>query len=48
MFDEVPAVTAAVERAGAGDVVTRLSAGLDTQLGATWPGGVELSFGQWQ
>src|SRR5215468_11008903 len=47
-LDEVPAVTAAVERAGADDVVTRLSAGLDTQLGATWPGGVEPSFGQWQ
>jgi ATP-binding cassette subfamily B protein len=25
-----------------------LEAGLDTQLGPTWPGGVELSFGQWQ
>jgi ATP-binding cassette subfamily B protein len=47
-LDEVPAITAAVERAGAGDVVTRLTAGLDTQLGASWPGGVELSFGQWQ
>ncbi len=23
-------------------------AGLDTQLGPTWPGGVEVSFGQWQ
>ena len=22
--------------------------GLETQLGATWPGGVEVSFGQWQ
>jgi len=22
--------------------------GLDTQLGPTWPGGVEISFGQWQ
>jgi len=31
-----------------GDVVARLSMGLDTQLGPTWPGGVELSFGQWQ
>ena len=39
---------AAVERAGAEDVVTRLSAGLDTQLGPTWPDGVDLSFGQWQ
>ncbi len=27
---------------------TRLPAGLDTQLGPTWPGGVEVSFGQWQ
>jgi len=41
-------VLAAVERAGAGDVVARLPSGLDTQLGPTWPGGVELSFGQWQ
>src|SRR5213078_2879447 len=23
-------------------------AGLGTQLGPTWPGGVEVSFGQWQ
>ncbi len=46
--DDEPAVVAAVDRAGAGDVVARLSAGLDTQLGPTWPGGVELSFGQWQ
>jgi ATP-binding cassette, subfamily B, bacterial len=28
--------------------VTRLIAGQETQLGLTWPGGVELSFGQWQ
>jgi ATP-binding cassette subfamily B protein len=28
--------------------VARLSAGLETQLGPTWPGGVEVSFGQWQ
>jgi ATP-binding cassette subfamily B protein len=26
----------------------RFSAGLETQLGPTWPGGVEVSFGQWQ
>jgi ATP-binding cassette subfamily B protein len=43
-----PAVAAAVDRAGARDVVGRLASGLDTQLGPTWPGGVELSFGQWQ
>ena len=47
-LDDEPAVVAAVGRAGAGDVVTRLTAGLETQLGPTWPGGVELSFGQWQ
>jgi len=29
-------------------VVARWPAGLDTQLGPTWPGGVEVSFGQWQ
>ncbi len=42
------AVVAAVERAGATDVISRLSSGLETQLGPTWPGGVEVSFGQWQ
>jgi ATP-binding cassette, subfamily B, bacterial len=47
-LDDEPAVRAAVERAGASDVVVRLTSGLDTQLGPTWPGGVELSFGQWQ
>src|SRR5579864_2920030 len=46
--DDEPAVVAAVDRAGAGDVIARLTAGLDTQLGPTWPSGVELSFGQWQ
>ena len=47
-LDDQAAVTAAVARAGAGDVVQHLAAGLDTQLGPTWPEGVELSFGQWQ
>jgi ATP-binding cassette subfamily B protein len=47
-LDDEPAVAAAVGRAGAEDVVARLPAGLDTQLGPTWPGGVEVSFGQWQ
>ena len=47
-LDNEPAVVAAVDRAGAGDVVARLTSGLDTQLGPTWPSGVELSFGQWQ
>jgi ATP-binding cassette, subfamily B, bacterial len=47
-LDVEPAVVAAVDRAGAGDVVGKLKAGLDTQLGPTWPNGVEVSFGQWQ
>jgi ATP-binding cassette subfamily B protein len=47
-LDDRPAVMAAVDRAGAAETVTGLAAGLETQLGPTWPGGVELSFGQWQ
>ena len=39
-LDDGPAVTTAVGRAGAGDVLEQLAAGLDTQLGPTWPGGV--------
>ena len=41
-------MVAAIGRAGADDVVARLHAGLETQLGPTWPEGVEVSFGQWQ
>ena len=47
-LDDHPAVASAVMRAGADDVIARLGAGLDTQLGPSWPGGVEVSFGQWQ
>jgi ATP-binding cassette subfamily B protein len=47
-LDERPAAEAAVERAGAGDVIERLAFGYDTQLGPTWDAGVEVSFGQWQ
>jgi ATP-binding cassette subfamily B protein len=47
-LDNVPAVMGAMDRAGASDVVSRLALGLETQLGPTWPGGAELSFGQWQ
>jgi ATP-binding cassette subfamily B protein len=47
-LDDEAAVVAAVNRAGADDVIARLAAGLDTQLGPTWPSGVEVSFGQWQ
>ena len=47
-LDDRPAVTGAVGRAGADDVVAQLPSGLDTQLGPTWDDGVEVSFGQWQ
>jgi ATP-binding cassette subfamily B protein len=47
-LDDESSVMTAVSRAGAGDVITHLPAGLETQLGPTWPEGVEVSFGQWQ
>src|SRR5207248_2159202 len=47
-IEDAAAVGEAVDRAGAADVVQQLAAGLDTRLGPTWPGGVEISFGQWQ
>ena len=46
--DDAIAVTGAVKRAGAVDVIERLPEGLSTQLGPSWPGGVDLSGGQWQ
>ena len=42
------AVSGALERAAASDVLTGLPNGLDTQLGRRFDGGVELSGGQWQ
>jgi len=47
-MDDLPAVAAAVNRAGAGGLVEHFAAGLETQLGPTWPEGAEISFGQWQ
>jgi ATP-binding cassette subfamily B protein len=47
-LEDRPAVETAVGRAGADDVIARLTTGLETQLGPAWPGGVEVSFGQWQ
>jgi ATP-binding cassette subfamily B protein len=46
--EDRPAVEAGVGRAGAEDVVNGMPHGLDTQLGPTWHGGIEPSFGQWQ
>ena len=48
MMDDRPAVSGAVSRAGAADVIDQLAHGLDTQLGPTWEQGVEVSHGQWQ
>ena len=47
-IDDVPAVEAALVRAGADDVPATLPAGLETQLGRDWEGGVDLSGGEWQ
>ena len=47
-LDDEAAAGTAVARAGARDVIDRLANGLDTQLGAAWAGGAEVSFGQWQ
>jgi ATP-binding cassette subfamily B protein len=47
-LDDEAAVVQAINRAGAHDDVERLAAGLESQLGPTWPDGVEVSFGQWQ
>src|SRR6516164_771336 len=47
-LDAEPALTAALDRAGARDVVETLPAGLATQLGPTWHDGVDISYGQWQ
>jgi ATP-binding cassette subfamily B protein len=47
-LDDERAVVTAVARAGADEMVAALTAGLETQLGSTWPAGVEVSFGQWQ
>ena len=47
-IESVPAVEAAINRAGAEDVPPKLPTGLETQLGRQWEGGVDLSVGQWQ
>lgn len=41
-------VIGALERAGAAPLIQSLPAGIDTQLGKNWDGGVDLSGGQWQ
>ena len=46
--EDLVAVGAALDRAGAADLVHELPRGLETRLGARWEGGVDLSGGQWQ
>jgi ATP-binding cassette subfamily B protein len=47
-LDDREAVAAALGRAGAAGVLAALPRGPDTQLGARWEGGADLSTGQWQ
>jgi ATP-binding cassette subfamily B protein len=47
-LDDQAAAEVAVGRAGAGDVIDGLPGGFQTQLGAGWQDGIELSVGQWQ
>jgi ATP-binding cassette, subfamily B, bacterial len=46
--DNESAVRHALQAGAAEAVLASTPNGLDTQLGATWPGGVDLSGGQWQ
>ena len=46
--EDVDAIEAALVRASASDVVASFDDGLDAQLGRSFPGGRELSGGQWQ
>ncbi|GAB3420075.1 ABC transporter ATP-binding protein [Flindersiella endophytica] len=48
LYEDAAAAERALAAAGAEDLAGTLPGGLDTQLGATWPGGTELSGGQWQ
>jgi ATP-binding cassette, subfamily B, bacterial len=47
-LDDAAAASAALDRAAAADVSEHAPAGLATQLGPSWPNGVDLSGGQWQ
>lgn len=46
--DDEDRVQEAVSQGGASEIVAALPSGIDTQLGRWFPGGVELSGGQWQ
>jgi len=42
------ALSLAARKAGAEDIIARLAEGFDTYLSSAFPGGVDLSLGQWQ
>ena len=46
--DDEARVHAAIDDGGAGELIAKLPAGIDTQLGRWFHGGVDLSGGQWQ
>ncbi|MGH3487799.1 MAG: ABC transporter ATP-binding protein, partial [Actinopolymorphaceae bacterium] len=48
LFGDARAAERALTAASADDLARTLPDGLDTQLGTTWPGGTDLSGGQWQ
>ena len=47
-LDDENTIRRTLDDAAAIDILTALPEGLDTQLGTSWPGGVDLSGGQWQ
>jgi ATP-binding cassette subfamily B protein len=47
-LDDEDTIRRALDDAAATDVLTALPDGLHTQLGTAWPGGVDISGGQWQ
>lgn len=47
-LDNRTAVQNALDRAGNADILPQLPDGADTQLGASWDNGVDLSTRQWQ
>lgn len=47
-LDDRARIERAVDEGGAGTLIDSLPAGLETQLGRWFPGGVDLSGGQWQ
>jgi ATP-binding cassette subfamily B protein len=47
-FDDLDAIVAAAQRAGAHDFIAGLPEGYETMLGREFSGGWDLSIGQWQ